>query len=102
RRRAAAGEAGDAMVEAAPEEMHRARLADEAAAELLQYRIDRAQHAPEPLDRLALVGRMRRVLVERDRIGDLLRQGPDVDLKAQRVERRQGLGIKSRHRLRLE
>src|SRR5436190_6488586 len=76
RRRAPAGEAGDAEIEAAPEEMHRARLADEAAAELLQHRIDRAQHAPEALDRIAFVGGVRGVLVERDRIVEFLRRRP--------------------------
>jgi len=35
-RRAPAGEAGHSEVKAAPEEMHRARLAEEAGAELLE------------------------------------------------------------------
>ena len=46
-RRAAAGKPRHREIEAAPEEMHRARLAEEAGAELLEHAIGIDQDLPE-------------------------------------------------------
>src|SRR5208283_3491229 len=52
---ATSGEARHRMIEAAPEEMRRAGLADEACSELLQYLVHPRQDAPEAICSLGVV-----------------------------------------------
>src|SRR5882672_1049844 len=49
RRRGAAGKPRDGQIETAPEEMHRAALADERAARGAEYALDLHQDSPEPI-----------------------------------------------------
>src|SRR4029077_2162054 len=67
-RRAVSGEARHRDVEAAPEEMYGAALADELAPEPLEHRFDRDENAEERLHRLRVVGAMHLVLVEANRV----------------------------------
>ena len=48
------GEAGDGEVEAVPEEVHRARLTVEPAAELLEHGVRPVEDTAEALDRFAI------------------------------------------------
>ena len=67
----------DREVGAAPEEMHRARLADEAARNRVITRCACDEREPEPVRRVGVVGAVLLVLVERDRLDHLGRAGQD-------------------------
>src|SRR6185312_10715483 len=87
-------EAREREVERAPEEMQRARLADELAAEALEHRPHGLQRAPERGGALAIVRMVARIRLEADRLGHLDRHRPDADRAAEALERR--------HHLRME
>ena len=61
------------QIERAPEEVDRAALADEARAKLLEDPIGLHEDAPEAVGVLRIVGAVRFVPIEADRIGDLVR-----------------------------
>ena len=83
RRRGAAREARDRKVEAAPEELDRARLPLEAGAKGLEHRHNDGERIAQRRGRLRIV-RARGVIVrEADRIGDLV--GPAVEMRRQLV-----------------
>src|SRR5262249_9586250 len=67
-RRGSTREAGHREIEASPEEMHRARLAEKAGAELLEDAIDIDKDLEEAPDRIAIVGGMDLVLGEFERV----------------------------------
>ncbi|MCO5571888.1 hypothetical protein L7F22_025636 [Adiantum nelumboides] len=77
RRRRPAGEAGARQVHAAPEEVHRADLADEVRPELTDHPVRLQQLPPEQGGRLGVVGGVGVVLGERDRRVDLVGVRPD-------------------------
>ena len=56
---------------------------EKARAEHREHLVDLYQRAPEPGDLLGVVGRMDAVLLERDRVGDLDRHGPEVRREVQ-------------------
>src|SRR5207253_5636157 len=85
-RRGAAGKAGDRHIEAAPEKMHGARLAEKARAELLEHPIHIDEHAPELLRLAPIISRVGAVLLKRDGVGELDRDRPDRDLQPQRLQ----------------
>jgi hypothetical protein len=62
------GEPGDGEVEAAPEEMDRARFSQKAGPELLEDTIGLDERAPEPPGRVRIVSAMRAVLREANRV----------------------------------
>lgn len=72
-RRAAAGEAGDGDVEAAPEQVDGAALAEEGRAEALEHAVDRQQRLMEARDRLGVIGAVAVILGEGHRVGDFVR-----------------------------
>src|SRR5687767_6305589 len=72
-RSGAAGETRDCEVGAAPEEMHGTALADEARPEFLEHALCLQQHTPVSVHVLRIVCTMRCILVERNRIGQLVR-----------------------------
>src|SRR5690606_34593251 len=86
-RRAPAGKAGHGKIEAAPEEMHRARLAEEAGAELLQGERGGNQRAMEARNRIRIIGTRPVVRIETHRIGQFV--GPPVEygIAAERLDR---------------
>ena len=99
RRHRTAGEARRREVERAPPELHRRRLAAEARTVLAEHRLHGEQRAPEARDGGAVVGRVHRVLGERDRVRDLGRQRRDLDRHAGPLECRRQLRVEARHRL---
>src|ERR1700733_2945148 len=64
RRRPAARETSHGQIEAAPEKLHGAVLADKARSKLLEDFIHANQNAPEPVRVLRVVRSMLRVLIE--------------------------------------
>src|SRR6185295_12149811 len=71
-RRAAAGEARHREIETAPKEMHRARLAEKAGAELFEDAVAVDEDLQETSDGLGVVGGMRAVQREPHRIGQFV------------------------------
>jgi hypothetical protein len=86
RRRFTAREARDREVEASPKEVHRARFADERRAEGLAEAIRLQERAPEPLRRLGVERCVRRILIERRRVGELVRFGVDAHIDVEHME----------------
>jgi hypothetical protein len=96
---AAAGEARHREIEAAPEKMHRARLAEEAGAELLEHPICVDQDLEEATCRVRIVGSMLAVLREPHRVGQLVGHIVDGDVDAEFGECSHDGGIKARDRM---
>ena len=82
----AAGKARDRHVEAAPEEVHRACLAEKARAELLEHAIHVDEDAPELLRVMGIISRVLAVPLKRNGVGDLDRHRPDPDLQSKRFQ----------------
>ena len=78
-RRAAAGKARHREIEAAPEEMHRACLAEKAGAELLEHAIDVDRNLKEAPHRRGVVGCMARILRKTDRVRQFVRHVVDFE-----------------------
>jgi len=76
-RRGPAGKPRHREIEAAPEEMHRAALADEARAELPEHAVALHQRPPEAVRGVRFVVAQHRVLRERRRVRQFIRM--DVD-----------------------
>ena len=89
-------------IEAAPEELDRARFADEAGLEGLEHAIGLNQRAPQQLRMLRVVRVVPFVQVERDGVGDLHGTGRDRDVDAAASEPRQEVAVEARDRARLE
>ena len=102
RRCGAAGKTRHRQVETTPEEMHGTRLADEARAKFVHHAIRLQQSQPEFLRVEAIILRMDAVALERDRVLDFTRHGPDVHLDAETAEALHEFGIEVGHRHRLE
>ena len=102
RRRRTARKSRDGEIERPPEEVHRAALAEEARTKPLEHTVVLHEHAPEAVDRCAVVGAMHFIAIERNRIGNLvrLRVNPDVDVEP--GERVHHAAIEHRDGLRLE
>src|SRR5437762_1949827 len=99
---AASGKARDRMVEAAPEKMHGAGLAQEAGAELLENAVRGDENLPEPADGFGIVGGVNLVLVKGNRIGNFHRHFPNADLDARRMQNAHERVVKIGHRSREE
>src|ERR1700690_1047110 len=82
--------------------MNRAGLALELGAELLEYRVDGEQDAPEALDGHRIVGGVNAVLVEGNRIGDFDRRPPDFHFNTCRMNHVHDVSVKVGHRTRDE
>ena len=82
-----------AEIEAAPEEVHRARLAGEAAAIGLERHVGASQHLEEAARRVGVVAAVDRVVAERDRLRDLHRRRPDAHVDIELVEERAHLAV---------
>ena len=63
--------------------MHRARLADEAGAEFIHHAVGLHQRLPEALRVVGIILRVGAVLLERNRVLDFARHGPDVHVDAE-------------------
>src|ERR1051326_534184 len=83
RRRAPSGQARHREVEAAPEEVDRADLAEEVAAEFRKDVAGRDEDAPKARDGGGVVRGVLRVFLERDGCGDFGWRRVDRDVDAQ-------------------
>ena len=92
--------AGRGEVEAPPEEVDRARLPQEIVSELLGHAIGLRESVPEPSRPRRVVRGVRSVLDERDRLRNLDRNRPDLDLDLEIGQRVHGLPVEvgDRHR----
>ena len=70
------------QIETAPEKMHRAAFAAEARTKFFKNAIGLDQNAPETVGIFGIVGTMRFVLIEWNRIGDLVRHEIDFHRNA--------------------
>ena len=86
-RRRTAGKARHRQIEAAPEEMHRTRLAEKAGAEMGEDLAGGEQHAPETVGIVGIIGCVHRILLERNAIGDLARHRRDVNIDGEFAQR---------------
>src|SRR5262245_14279418 len=86
-RRATAGKPRYRKIETAPEEMHRARLAEKAGAELFEDAVAIDEDLQEAPDSVGIVGSMRGVFGEFDRIGQFVRRLVDRNGDAEFIER---------------
>src|SRR5262249_52679781 len=91
-----AGESRHGEIKTAPEEMHRARLAEEAGAELFEHAVAVDEDLQEALYRHRIVGGMRGVLREARRLRQLVRHVVDSKLNAQLSQRCQDIGVEAR------
>src|SRR5262249_13029164 len=98
RRREPAGKARDREVEASPEEMHRADLADKTGPEQREHAMRAEQNAPEARGVVAVVGSVHTVTIERNGVGDLVRHRVDTDVDAKLGQRGEQIDIELRHR----
>jgi hypothetical protein len=78
-RRLAAGEPRHGEIEAAPEEVHRARLAAEVCPELLEDTVDLEQDTPEPVRRVGVIRFVHAVFRKRNGFLDLVWSRIDRD-----------------------
>src|SRR5690348_1398743 len=101
-RRTASRKAGHRKVEASPEEMNGARLAEKTGAEEREHVVRTQQHAPESVDEVPVVGTVRYVLGERDGLGGFVRSAVDFNPDSKFVECSRKGGMKICHRRRLE
>src|SRR5690349_18484772 len=99
---AAAGKARHRMVEAAPEKMHRAGLAQKARAELLENAVHGDEDLAEPPHGFGIVGGVNLVLVKGNRIGNFHRHFPNAHLDTGRMQHAHELAVKIRHGSRKE
>src|ERR1700687_705333 len=98
-RRAPAGKTRHGEIEAAPEEMYRARLAEEAGAESLEHPIGIEQHLKKAPHRGRIIGCMPVVLRKSDRLRQFVRHLVDHEVNAELGECGHDRRIKTRDRL---
>src|SRR5262249_14297545 len=102
RRRRASREARDGQVEAAPEEMHRAHLAEETAAKVRDDDVGLQQYAPEAPGRIGVVAAVCAVLGEANRVDELHRSVVDRDRDTELAQHRADACVEVGDRLWLE
>ena len=98
RRSAPPAEPCAAQIETAPKKVARTRLADETRTKLPQHHIRGSQNASQTVGILWVVGGMRIILIQSNRIGNLLRLGVDFNLDASSAQQPKQFSIKSGHR----
>src|ERR1700752_4290581 len=79
RRRRSPGKTGHCQIKATPEKVYRATFAAEARPEFLKHTIALDENAPEPICVLAVIRMVLFILLERDRVLDLVRHRVDGD-----------------------
>src|SRR6478735_11310553 len=94
-RRAASRETCHRKIETAPKEMHRARLAEKAGAELLEEAIAVHEDLQETSYSVRVVGRMRGVQRKPDRVRQFVRHLVDSSGNAEFGERRHRSGVEA-------
>src|SRR6266850_7744128 len=86
RRRGPARKARHRHIEAAPEKMHWARLANKTRPELFQHLVDRKQYPPEPADGFGVVRGMNVIFIEGNRLENLDGHPPDLHVNVGRMQ----------------
>src|SRR3954470_23306506 len=94
-RRASSRETCHRKIETAPEEMHRAPLAEKAGAELLEHAIAVHEDLQETFYSVRVVGRMRAVQRKPDRVRQFVRHLVDSSSNAEFAERRHSGGVEA-------
>jgi hypothetical protein len=102
RRRGSPRKARDRQVEAAPEELHRAALADEGTAAVSEHLLDLEQDAPEALRLFAVIAGVHGIILKSDRILDLHRHRADLHWQPHGQQRCGELAVEIRHASRFE
>src|SRR5437762_8039438 len=77
RRRWSSGETCHLQIKTAPEKMHRTAFATETRSKFLKYAIALYENAPEPVSIFGIIRAVLFILIERDRIFDLIRRSVD-------------------------
>src|SRR5215469_1818707 len=77
RRRGSAGKTRDRQIKATPEKVHRTAFAAKARSKLLKHAIALDEDTPKPICVFAVVRAMLFILIEGDRVFDLVRHGVD-------------------------
>src|SRR3569833_1229694 len=95
-----AGKAGDGEIEASPEQMDGAALADKAAAENLEHPLNLQQRTPIGPGCVAVISPQRPVFWKGDALGQFAGHRLNCDVKAKCLGRRYHGRIKTRARLR--
>src|SRR5882724_7810026 len=95
-RRAAAGKARHREVETAPEEMHRARLAQKSSAELLEHPVGARENPEKAPHGVAIIGGVSIVVRESDWIRQFIRHLVDDRVDAKFGKRRHDQGVEAR------
>src|SRR5579862_9482425 len=76
-------EPGDRKVEAAPEEMHRARFSKKGGTKMREHLVRAQQRAPESIGVIAVVSRMCRIPIKRDCVDYFIRYLVDEHVYAE-------------------
>src|SRR6266404_9736619 len=97
-RRTAAGKTRHREIKAAPEEMHRAGLAEEAGAELLEHPIGIDKNLKKAPHRVRVVGGVLVILREAERLRQLVRHLVDHDVNAELGENSHNSRVKTSNR----
>src|SRR5690349_11755594 len=93
-RRSSAGEARHRQVEAAPEEMDRAALANKSRTKLCEYFVRLLQDAPETVRVFGIIRGVLMILFEGNRIWHFDRDRPDFHLDPKASEHSHHLSVK--------
>src|SRR6266436_2266621 len=99
-RRAPSREARRRQIKAPPEKMHGACFSYEPGAELFEDSFAAHEDPPESIRVFGIIRGVLRILIERDRVGNLDRHLPDLHRNPQRSQSRHELAIKIGHRTR--
>src|SRR5258708_31057609 len=97
-RRAAAGKTRHSEIETAPEKLQRAGLAEEAGAELLEHPIGIEKNLKKAPERVRVVGGVRVILREADRLRQFVRHLVDHDVNAELGENSHNSRVKTSNR----
>src|SRR5580704_7337576 len=101
-RRRSPGEAGHGKIEAAPKKVRRAAFATKARPKFFEHAISVNHSAPEAVGILRIVRAMFLVLVECDRVFDLVRDHVDLHPQLQLIQRSHHRFVEIRDAARLE
>src|SRR6516225_4814774 len=98
-RRAAAREAGGGEIETTPEEVHRARLAEEACTELLEHAVGIDKDLQKSSDRVRVIGCVPQIVRKSDGLGQLVRHLIDSEVNVEFGERGHYGGVETGNRM---
>src|ERR1700719_1152733 len=86
-RRGPSGKTSDREIRRAPKKMDRTAFPAEPRSKFLKHAVDLDENAPKSVRIFRIIRAMLLILIERNRIRDLVRQGVDLDRQFQIVQR---------------